>query len=486
MCCTAEAPVLVGAPAEERMLNTMAARGWRALTSPAVFVAAVAALLGYRFFHFIALYAVNIPYWDQWDFLSDFFPGGRPTLLRLFLHQHGPHREGVGLIADKLLYAATAWNIRAESFMIGACIFAAMLLALALKRKLAGRLRWTDAAIPLIFLTLVQWETLIGTPNPAYSAIPLLLILLYSLALLEKAWPARYGMVLVLNFLLLFTGFGIFMSVVTAGVFLLEIYWRARGWSSVPAGGSITALLGACGSAAVFLIGYHFAPAADCFTIPHAPWAPYAEFASILFANFAGLWILGVRAPNIPLPLMHLAGIVPILAAGAAFLLLASALVRKKTPEALRRKCMVPAVLLAFSGLFAVDTAAGRTCLGLSSAFNSRYTTLLIPAFLGIFLTLEAWLARELRPASAMIRRTALILFAVLILPGGVITPPAFHYSSVGKRAWASCYLQRASIAECDRLTHFQIYPQPERTHLESKLAYLRERRLSFFSRSGE
>jgi hypothetical protein len=66
--------------------------------------------------------------------------------------------------------------------------------------------------MPLIFLNLMQYESLIGTPNPAYRAIPLLLILLYC-----PITPARKFFWY--SFCLIYTGFGLFMGLVTIGVF---------------------------------------------------------------------------------------------------------------------------------------------------------------------------------------------------------------------------------------------------------------------------
>lgn len=135
---------------------------------PALFVVLAILALGYNFFSFVSRYSVNVLFFDQWDFLKPFFRGGA-TLKDLFLLQHGPIREGVGILADKILYSLTRWNVRAESFLIGGCIFAAMLLALLIKTRLFNRLSYSDVLIPLMFLGLVQYETLIGTPNPAYA-----------------------------------------------------------------------------------------------------------------------------------------------------------------------------------------------------------------------------------------------------------------------------------------------------------------------------
>jgi hypothetical protein len=77
-----------------------------------------------------------------------------------------------------------------------------MLLALQLKCQLYGPLWYSDAAIPLIFLTLGQYEAVIGTPNPGYSARPLLMMMQYCLALLGRSRLRRYCLVLAFGVLI--------------------------------------------------------------------------------------------------------------------------------------------------------------------------------------------------------------------------------------------------------------------------------------------
>ena len=60
------------------------------------------------------------------------------------------------------------------------------------------------------------------------------MIMLYCLALLSHNRLLRYLLVLALDFLLVYTGFGIFMGVVTVGVFLLECYWSWHHMTSAP------------------------------------------------------------------------------------------------------------------------------------------------------------------------------------------------------------------------------------------------------------
>ena len=129
----------------------------RSRIGPAIAIALFAAVLGTRFFLIIRKYSVNIFFFDQWDYLIPFFQH-KATVLNLFLWEHGPHREGIGLLPDKFLYPLTHWDARVDSYLIGGAIFIAMLLALRLKYRLFGSLSYSDVAIPVIFLTMEQHE----------------------------------------------------------------------------------------------------------------------------------------------------------------------------------------------------------------------------------------------------------------------------------------------------------------------------------------
>src|SRR5580700_6447600 len=135
---------------------------------PALAVSVAVAALGVRFFLFIKEYSVNIFFMDQWDYLRLFF-NRQANVASLFFLEHAPHREGVGLLPNLLLYPLSHWNARVDSFVIGGAVFAAMLIALWLKCRLYGPLSYSDVAIPLIVLTVTQFETLVITPNPSHS-----------------------------------------------------------------------------------------------------------------------------------------------------------------------------------------------------------------------------------------------------------------------------------------------------------------------------
>jgi hypothetical protein len=435
---------------------------------PLLAIAVVASALGIRFFLFISRYSVNVLFFDQWDFLDSFFLG-RPGFAQLFFRQHGPHREGVGLVADWFLYSATRWNVRAESFLIGACIFIAMVLALWIKKKLFGTLEYPDVAIPLIFLSMAQYETLIGTPNAAYAGFPLLFIMLYCLALLLQNTPLRYGLVLLANFLLIYTGFGLFMGAVTLGFFALECYRSLRRISPVRLSLPLAGLALAAAMLGSFFLNYVFAPAVACYTPPGRDLLPYGRFMALMFANFFGT--------NVPLEYLTLLGEAMLLLATLVMVLQAVRLLRRggsgNTP-------LIIAALLGYTLLYSANTAVGRLCLGLPAAAQaSRYATLLIPAYLALYFFLQS-----IRPGLPRIAGS--VLFLALFFADIRYAPqdhlPGVQWFANGKRAWAQCYKQSGDIAHCDQSTHFLIYPVPANTGLAGKLEYLRQHHLNLFA----
>jgi hypothetical protein len=128
--------------------------------------------------------------------------------------------------------------------------------------------------------------------------------------------------------------------------------------------------------------------------------------------------------------------------------------------------------------LFAANNAVGRQCLGPGQAFSSRYSTLLIPAFLGIyfFLLSKSWFG---------IRNLVLALWVLLLLPSSLVIPVAeINWYFDGKSQWADCYIRTGNIRFCDERTHFVIYPSSAAaaTHLQEKLDYLKQNHLNLFA----
>jgi hypothetical protein len=340
--------------------------------------------------------------------------------------------------------------------MIGTCIFLAMLVALAMKRNLFGSFTYSDIAIPLMFLALAQGETLVGTPNPAHSGFPLLMIMLYCAALLQRNRLFKYGSVLLLNVLLIYTGFGVFMGAVTLGLFVLELYWGVRGVTPGPVALPIIAILIAAASLGSFFVHYIFWPAVDCFVFPYHPIASYARFMALMFWEF-----VGPRLPRVG----TLIGMAILIVAMTAFGVQVRRLLITQRPAP---TALVGSVLLGYSLLFTANAAIGRTCLGIEAALTSRYVTLLIPAFLAIYFYL-------ILLSATRARKLALGLFLLLLVPSAFAVRTTARKFADGKRAW--CYLQNENIQYCDSSARFKVNPNPEQDRMKEKLDYLKQHR---------
>jgi hypothetical protein len=283
--------------------------------------------------------------------------------------------------------------------------------------------------------------------------------------------------VLILNFLLIYTGFGVFMGVVTIGFFALACSWSVRRLVTLPLIVPAVGLLVACASLASFFVQYRFEPAVDCFVFPYHPLSNYFGFVALMFSTFAGL--------RSPIALVLTLG--TILLIGAAFIFgnelrrsaRADSFGRPARPHlahATRVPHLTIAILLGYSLLFAANTAVGRVCLGLPApAQSSRYTTLLIPAFLAMYFYILTLPSKRVRDAAS-------ILFVLVLLPGHVHLSARATLFAHGKRAWVSCYKRTEDVGACDSATAFMIYPYPERTRLKQKLDYLKKNKLNLFA----
>lgn len=426
----------------------------------------------FRWWYYINTYSVNLLVWDQWDLYEAFF---KPhTWLEIFCWQHGPHRQGVGFFLTKIVADLSGWNTRIEAFAIGAIVFLAMVIALILKRRLINSLSWFDVAILLIFLTPLQWSIFASVPNLSHGSAPLLLLMCYCMAWTLALPGIRYATVLTLNFLLIYTGFGLSAGVLTpillAGDCLgIHRYGKRQdlGW---PLAGVLISLI----SAASFFIDYTFAPSVPNFQFPIPAYWQYPVFTAVMLANFFGVkgagaasFITGsaIMLTMIWVCVFHLRHLARRYAAGKGF----------SRGSALDR---IVVVLTTFTLLFCTFTAIGRISLGLSAGQASRYIPYLIPGFLGIYLHLSSRTADKLRPC--LLAVTVFLLIAATF-PLRTADYQTLVWLTQSKTRWKQAYLQSGSVEASNRATGFKVYPDAARTNLEQKLTYLKDRKLNLF-----
>ncbi len=419
-----------------------------------------------RIFVLISRYAVNIFFWDQWNF-DDATLFQKHSLWQMFAWQHGPHRQGLGALFQKLVDPHFAWNSRIESFVIGAVIAAAAACAFWLKRKLYGPLTIFDAVIPAIVFTPRQWGTLFSASNFAHGPMPLLLILLYCLSWTCGRGAVRYPLILLINFFAIYTGFGLFLGLMTPFLLLLD---RRHGPDAPSRTYFICVLLIALVSLGSFFVGYRLVPVIDCFSLqPQSPWS-YLNFVALMFAYFLALNGTGA----VP----RLVGVAILI---VLVVLLAIALWRLLRRQALsiaeRNRLLAVVTLIAFSLLFCINTAYGRVCGGLDLAHTSRYAIYLEPGLLGAYfclLSIRRAVTRNLLLAGMLLP----VLAASLHLGLGEMDYPRYI-----KLRWKTCYLQTEDIKQCNQIGGYEIYPEPtEAIHLQEKLQFLKKTRQNLYS----
>ena len=419
----------------------------------------------FRFCWVVSKYAVNLFFYDEWNAYASLFE--RQPLWRVFVAQHGPHRQGLGVVIVTKLLPFAHWDSRVQAFTIASAIVLAMILATSLKIRSFGPISAWDIAIPVIFLGLGQWDTLLGATGASPEAFPLLLIVAYCLAWIEGRRVIRSVAVLVMNFLLIFTGFGIFIAGITLLLFGLEAYHGAKTHDRWRTKTPLLSLAIATASLLWFFYGYQFNPSVGCYHFPYHDLAAYPVFLGLMFANF-----LAVKQGTM---LASILGMGVLVVVSRLLVLHIRALWQDCSAN---RGSMLIVILLGFSLTFSAATAVGRVCLGPEGARASRYLTLLIPAFLGIYFSILTIRNDRKRAVLAGI-------FILLVLPSCVHrNHKEIEDLSALKQNWKQCYLAHEDIRFCDAKANFQLYPCPECIQMKERLEFLKRNRLNLYADS--
>jgi hypothetical protein len=270
----------------------------------------------------------------------------------------------------------------------------------------------------------------------------------------------------VLNFLLIYTGYGIFVAPITLTLLAVDCYQRATA-SPKEAWLPLAAWIASAGSLALFFLGYVFRSAAACFQFPYPSPSAYPVFMGFMFAKFLGL--------------KH--GTVFPAAIGIFFVLLSVGVCGRQFWSVWKcgikeQRSFVGFTLAAYTLLYASAAAVGRVCLGMQAAGAARNLTLLIPGFLALYF--QILMDRDSR------RRNVLgLVFVLILIPGCVQrNHKEIEGFSAMKRAWKDCYRRTENIKYCDQVSHLQLFPWPEGIHMREKLEYLKQNRLNLYANS--
>jgi hypothetical protein len=423
---------------------------------------AIAISVGVFFAHLAIIwhFAVNIPYWDEWEMLlPEAFPSGQLSLDWLFL-RHNEHRIVTTKLVHWVFFRLSGWN------NVGLVIFNFLVFGLLLF-TLARMVRRMVPDLPLVALLafLLFLETPLNYENLVWGFqfqfhFSLLMLCLGILMLFDE--QQRSGR-LTSGALLLVVGAYSFSSGITAGIAAMGVFvgfkalrvFRAQEASTKRRElfqlglAGLIAFAGICAAA----LGQKRLELHPEFTLPHQ-----SRFWTYL-VNLVGLGFGFEQRSVLVGTICLLAVAVPL-----AWLLFRSRLRLSST------QWMLVAMLAAVGGALATITI-GRAGFGLIGAKSSRYTEI---AFLLVPLTVAVWWI-VLEPWKNARRRALVVLWAGCLI--GSANDFSLHYYRKFRQerlegvACARQYYSNTGDGNCGRL-----YPGP----LADRLERARQLKLSF------
>ena len=396
------------------------------------------ALLALRLLGLTWLLAVNVPFSDQWALLTRLYNGFQwADAAVAFIWQHGPHRQGLNFSLVLPAYHFSDWNVRLDSLWTACVQLGAGLLALRLRRHLlpAPWSAW-DAVVLLAFWGVGTFETVIVAPNASHSIFPLGLLLLLLNVWLAPPGALRSLVIAALVCCLGFTGFGLTALPALMLVALIGA-WRGKAAQRSQA---VVVLVAGVVTLVAFLYRYQFVVSAGGFQVLRPDPTDYLRFMAAMLSHF----LLMVQRDSpwflYPSGALLLAGWLWVCVGGVRVLLRSGA-----TAEHEGRLWQVCVVLAGCSLVFAVLTAYGRAQLGVESAMASRYTALLLPGLLALYL-----LMFRQRDRWGLALLAMLVLFALRVVPE---TREAFllgRYYAGMKLCWLEQYRSGGGVVAAD------------------------------------
>ena len=436
----------------------------RKFIKPQYAIGLVLIILSIRMIAFTQQFAINMMFWDQWDFYNPLFAEQGP--IAAFRYQHGVHRQGVGGILIYITAHLSGWQGEWDSYLVAASFIIAAILAVILKLRFVGYLNWFDLIIPYLFLSLNQYETLVIVPNLAPSALPLLFIILYGIILTFEKPVTQAVSLLFVNFCLLYTGYSFFLAFITPILFLYRTLTpEFAGFHKTTRPIWLSSFVLSVLSLGSFFVGWVYSPAIDCAALSHPN-----PFDYLLFVG------LQVMQGFAIVPMAPTLGIANGLAAliGLVMVFVAIAVAARAW---LTTHGVIISSFIGFSLLYVILTAVGRICLSVTvQPLSSRYSTLILPLILGLYM----WAAKR----NARSHMVVGIVFCSLILLSN--TPPFYRDPAMDsttfhtrRASWKSCYLDSLDPYSCDLVAGYSMYGSTP--HIEQRLRYLEKNKLNLF-----
>lgn len=409
-----------------------------------------------RLLLFVRAYGVNLLFSDQWGFLT-------PVLLNLgawhsYNYQHGSHRMGLPFLITSYLMKVSNWDVRWEGYFAVATLAVATVVALALKRKLIGPLRFYDVVIPVVFLSPIHYEHTVQTASTSACIFPMLLNLVFVGCIISRNRIMQYGCGGFVALNLLYTGYGI-VSAACATAFFSFALCRGlmqRRWGEVAA--SVLAAGCLVWGFHNYFLDYNWTLGRDSLLPASESWF-YLEYISALYAA-----LFQIRDRNF----LFLGGLTLLLSL-ILFCIFCRRLVRVDHPLH-RAICF----LTLSSLLYSLLTTLGRASEGIVNAQSSRYLMLLLPLLLAWHLCLSRWFSG----INASLGNCAGAGWVVWTVLHCSFLSAEYRYGlntvHAGKLQWLKAYRENDTVEQINKRANYALHGAND-----DVLNYLRANRLN-------
>lgn len=309
-----------------------------------------------------------------------------------------------------------------------------------------------------------QFGLFAATPNISHGSMPFVLLILYALAWLGKS-KFKYPLICLLNFLMIYTGFGFFIGPITILLFLFDFFHSPKK-ERISLG---IALIFSLLSLAVFFVDYNFHhPEELAEEVSNSSVFSYLAFILVCLANYWSLIITNVWD--------YLFGAMNLIL--IAFLLFQSMKSLRKDP--MNQSQRVIFILSAFTLLFLIGLALGRAPYGIGGAKASRYVIYFSPAYIALYLYID-----KIRFGTYFWK----FIFATAVLYPTFNTSQYYRKMEslkTNKMNWVEAYKETEDIEKANLKSNSKIFPKPDKIGLKNRLEYLKTHQLNLYKTESE
>ncbi len=410
----------------------------------------VAIFVSFLLFGFLSLYVTlsytsSVPWYDSWQIIEMKMENW--PVWAIFRAQQNEHRVGLGLLMLDTIGPFFHWDLRIGAYLVWLTLAVSCVLALMVMERLRGSLVVWDLIIPFIFFSVYQWENLTWGYQITFTIfLPIFLAALYLFTVQPGMF--RDGALLLLCFLgTVSSAQGLLVSFFIMGFFLFEAFTHGsrRILSLVLAGVSFML-------AVTYFWGYDFSPLQDkdrvLLTI-----GDYIAFAAHLINATVGYQDVALWSGILPSLMLFSLG-------ASTILLFFKAKIQG----------YVVFSLVLFSVLLTAALSYNRIPLGFDLAKNSRYATLFIPFYFGLYMLLYSMPLR-LRNAAVGVTIT-LYVFVSVAHYGDVLRFAKDEYEA--REEFRRCYTANGNMLDCPGNLS-------EQANIQRTLEFAKEKNISIF-----